>query len=184
MSDDRAAERPSGTTEHGSLPFALQYGPAICLIMIVLAALTTAGLAAGRSALPLWFDLWMGAMSLGTLACGYAQLRSSALLQCEGLRLQATVIDRRFLYGIDHTAVAPVVRIEGSHLAGRVVRLSWRSRKDVASVGSCLPILAHPTRAMFDTDEPRPHLAILLVTVIFGLACLLLPAWVEWQMAR
>ena len=184
MSDDRAAERRAGTTERRSLPFALQYGPAICLIMIVLAVMATAGLAAGRSALLLWFDLWMGAMSLGTLACGYAQLRSSALLRCEGLRLQGTVVDHRVLYGIDHTAMAPVVRIEGSPFAGRVVRLSWRRREDVASVGSSLPILAHPTRAMFDTDEPRPYLLQLLGIVIFGLVFLLLPAWVEWQMAR
>jgi hypothetical protein len=126
----------------------------------------------------------MGAMSVGTLVCGYAKLRSSARLHREGLRLQGTVIDHRVLNGIDHTAMAPVVRIEGSPLAGRVVRLSWRSRRDVASVGSSLPILAHPTRAMFDTDEPRRHLPILLAIVIFGLAFLLLPAWVEWQMAR
>jgi hypothetical protein len=172
----------SGADKDSLLPFALHRGPTLCLFLAFLALGATAGLLGVRSSLPVWFHLWMGAMSLGGPALGYVHLRRSALLQKEGLRAQGTVIDHRIFYGLDNTIVALVVSLEEPFM-GRVVKLPWRTRNQSTwPIGSKPPLLVHPSRDLVDLDEPGSEVGVLLFVAVISVTFVLLPAWAEWQM--
>jgi hypothetical protein len=166
-----------------ALPFALRHGPRICAALFVLVVGATVALVVRASVLPTGMVLLMGGMSLAAPGYGYWWLRRSALLERDGLRLQGTVLDLKVLHGLDHTVITPVVRIEDPPFAGRIVKLPSRARaKAVCPIGSRQMILAHPTDEIFDLDEAKPHLWLLLLVVIVSLTLLLIPAWAEWYM--